>query len=380
MKDLFAKKIQSKSGSGFFSFFISHFSFFISSLLLACLLFSCVSGKKGEEDGTETEVTDISADQPADVDVMRIQSSAFNYELISNGTITAMRKADLRFQTSENISRIYVKNGQYVSKGQKIAELDKFKLESAMEQARDYFERSKLDLQDILIGQGYSLNDTTRIPAEILKIAKVKSNYDQSLINKHMAEYNLNNATLYAPFSGVVANLFVREFNLPGGDPFCSVIDNLSPEVSFMILESELPLVKLNDNVIVAPFAMTDYSAEGKVTEINPVVDRNGMVRVKARLNNKAGKLYEGMNVKVRIQRYADKCLIIPKSALVLRTNRKVVFTLKNNRAMWNYVQTAQENSESYVITEGLSEGDSVIYSGNINLANESPVKVITVK
>ena len=80
------------------------------------------------------------------------------------------------------------------------------------------------------------------------------------------------------------------------------------------------------------------------------------------------------MNVKVRVQRLLGKQLVVPKSALLLRSNRKIIFTLKNNRAMWNYVETAQENSESYVVTKGINVGDSVIYEGNINLAHESPV------
>jgi multidrug efflux pump subunit AcrA (membrane-fusion protein) len=40
------------------------------------------------------------------------------------------------------------------------------------------------------------------------------------------------------------------------------------------------------------------------------------------------------------------------------------------------YVQTAQENSDSYVITEGLNEGDQIIYEGNFNLAHDAPVVV----
>ncbi|KAA6312336.1 Multidrug resistance protein MdtA [termite gut metagenome] len=107
-------------------------------------------------------------------------------------------------------------------------------------------------------------------------------------------------------------------------------------------------------------------------------MDLNGMVRVKAIVNNKDDKFYEGMNVKVRVQRLLGKQLIIPKSALVLRTNRKVVFTLKENRANWVYVETAQENSDSYVIVDNgkLNVGDSIIYEGNINLAHESLVRV----
>jgi multidrug efflux pump subunit AcrA (membrane-fusion protein) len=141
------------------------------------------------------------------------------------------------------------------------------------------------------------------------------------------------------------------------------------------ILENELPLINLNDKVIISPFSQVSYSVDGRVSEINPSIDRNGMVRVKAVLSNRDNKFFVGMNVKVRVQRLLGKQLVIPKTALVLRTNRKVVFTLRNNRAMWNYVETAQENSDSYVIIpDKVNVGDSVIYDGNINLADRSPV------
>ncbi len=338
------------------------------------ILLSCSSKKEESEELSENP--EIIDDKPAEVKAMLLEPSDFSHELISNGTISAMRRADLRFQANEMISRIYVKNGDQVSQGQKIAELDQFKLKSNLEQSKDAFERSKLDLQDVLIGQGYTLKDSAKIPEEVMKIAKVKSNYDQSRINYQVAEYNLKNASLYAPFDGVIANLFSKEHNQPSGaEPFCSVIDNQYPEVTFSILENELALVQRNDRVMLTPFSIGNYTTEGYITEINPAIDKNGMVRVKATLNNKSGKLYDGMNVKIRVQRLLKNQLVIPKTALVLRTNKQVIFTLKGGKAVWNYVQTGAENSDSYVITEGLHPGDSVIYEGNLNLAHEAAIR-----
>ena len=347
----------------------------ILSISALAVLISCSSKQQEREE--ETTASEMLDDKPAEVQALLLKETDFCYELISNGTLSAMKKADLRFQVSENIARIYVKNGDRVVQGQKIAELDQFKLQSSLEQSKDAFERSKLDLQDVLIGQGYSLSDSAAIPEEVVKIAKVKSNYDQNRINYQVAEYNLKNANLYAPFSGVIANLFAKEYNQPSGsEPFCTVIDNQRPEVVFTILENELPFVKTGDKVLVTPFSAGDYTAEGRVTEINPSIDKNGMVRVKASVNNQSGNLYDGMNVKVRVQRIFGRQLVIPKTALVLRSNKKVVFTLQEGKALWNYVQTGAENSDSYVVTEGLHAGDSVIYEGNINLAHEAGVVV----
>lgn len=346
-------------------------------LLACCLVGLCVScssnkGKTGEE-----KVTTVLPDEVSEVRAMRLELTDFYHELIANGVISARNKADLRFQLSENIAAIYVKNGDRVAKGQKIAMLDQFKLQNALLQAKDNMERAGLDLQDVLIGQGYSLSDSAQVPREVMRLARVKSNYDNSVNQYALAEYNLNNSTLYAPFDGVVANLFSKVYNLPDGTlPFCTVIDDLHLETDFKVLESELPYLRTGDSIRVSPFSANDYSCEGQIAAINPSVDKNGMVMVKAHLYNPKNRLYDGMNVKIHLQRSLGRQLVIPKEALVLRTNRKVVFTLKEGHAQWVYVQTGLENSNSYVVTEGLSAGDSVIYEGNINLAHEAPVKV----
>lgn len=284
---------------------------------------------------------------------------------------------DLRFESAEPIARIYVKNGDRVNKGQKIAELATFRLTNKTAQAKDALEKARLELKDVLIGQGYMLEDSAKVPPATLNLARVKSGYDLALAQYQLAQYEEQNATLIAPFDGIIANLFAKQENVASTtDAFCTVIDPHSLEASFTVLESELPLIQNGDKVEVTPFATTSLKTEGRISEINPLVDENGMVQVKAAVNDK-GKLFEGMNVRVSVQRSLGKQLVVPKTAVVLRSGKQVVFTLVDGHAYWNYVRTGLENADSYTLLEGLKEGDVVITSGNINLAHESPVKVI---
>lgn len=339
------------------------------------LLWACSSNKEDTEQKEKKESSEVK-EKTAEVEAQLLKPGDFNYELISNGAIIARQKADLKFQSTEIIRKIYVRNGARVNKGDKLAELDLFKLSHALSQSKEALERARLDLQDVLIGQGYTIDRMDQVPEEVMRLAKLRSNFEQAENNHAMAEYNYHNATLYAPFSGVVANLDNKEFNAPTSEAFCTIIDDRQPEVVFHILENELPLIRQNDKVVISPFSNPALQVEGSVCEINPVIDKNGMVKVKATAGNRDGKLFEGMNVKVRVQRLLGERLVIPKSALVLRNNKKVVFTLKEGQAVWNYVQTAQENTFGYVVTEGLTAGDSVIYEGNLTLAHEARVRL----
>lgn len=146
-------------------------------------------------------------------------------------------------------------------------------------------------------------------------------------------------------------------------------------DVEFSVLESELTMLKQGDAVSVTPFSGNE-SRQGNVTEINPMVDENGMVKVWASVTGGNG-LIDGMNVRVSVKRAVEKALVVPKSAVVLRSGRPVVFTFDGDKAIWNYVTPGLENLNEYTITEGLEPGMKVIVTGNINLAHESPVKVI---
>lgn len=359
-----------------------------NSISIYCLAFviliSC-SDKKKEENIPEKGVETVLPDVKNEVSVMALQKQDFHHELVSNGKVAARNQADLRFESSEIVAHIYVKNGDRVQKGQKLAELDQFRLANKLAQAEDALERARLELQDVLIGQGYATDDFSKVPADILKLAKVKSGYDQSKAQYELVKREEEHATLTAPFDGVVANLFAKPYNLANtSEIFCTIIDTQGMEASFTVLESELPLLKNGDRVVVTPYADATSVYEGSVSEINPLVDDKGMVRVRARVNGK-GKLFSGMNVRISVQRSLGQLLVIPKSAVVLRSGKQVVFTLDKGKAQWNYVRTGFENTDSCVVankadagvTDGLMEGDTVIVSGNVNLAHEAPVQLL---
>lgn len=350
--------------------------YYLFATLLLTGMLAC-SGEKKEGEASEESVETVLPDEANEVTVTTLKTTDFNHELVSNGKLSARRYVDLRFESAEPIATIYVKNGDRVTKGQKLAELSTFRLDNKTAVAKDALERAKLELQDVLIGQGYSLEDSAKVPPATMKLVKIKSGYDQALAQYQLAEYEQRNSILTAPFDGVVANLFAKQFNIAStSDIFCSVIDSRSLEAAFTVLESELPLIKTGDRVEVAPFAVADVTTEGRISEINPLVDANGMVQVKAAVADK-GKLFEGMNARVSIHRSLGKQLVVVKEAVVLRSGKQVVFTLVDGKAYWNYVRTGLENADSYTVVEGLKEGDVVITSGNINLAHEAPVSVI---
>ena len=307
-----------------------------------------------------------------------VLKSDFALELITNGRLRAVNKATVQFRVHEMVREVHVINGQRVRQGDLLAVLEEFPFASRLERALDQVARTRLELEDVLLGFGYFLRDSLRVPDHIWSMARIKSGYNAAMNELAEARYQMTGTRLIAPVDGVVSGLEVKSHNHSSSyENFCVIVDNSSLEARFPVLESEKSMIAAGQPVEIRPFAGRSRSYTGRVTGFDPRVDDQGMIMVRALVNNPGGELIDGMNVQVTLKREIPDQLIIPREALVLRQGRQVVFTLNDTIAIWNYVETGLENSRQFTINNGLSEGQQVIVSGNFNLAHETLVRKI---
>ena len=220
----------------------------------------------------------------------------------STGKVKAVDYADLYFRSQELIAHVYVKTGQRVRKGDLLADLDTFLFNSQLREAEIALAQADLELKDILIGQGHNPDDLLSVPQDVMKLARIKSGFEQAELQKEKAMREIKNATLNAPFDGIVANLTARPHQMSSSsEPFCRIIRNTDMEVEFSVLESELHLIRMGQKVKIEPQAVTIGVQTGDICSINPIVNDKGMIQVRARVKGNVG-LMEGMNVTVIIQ------------------------------------------------------------------------------
>jgi membrane fusion protein (multidrug efflux system) len=349
-------------------------------LILISLAFfiSCQTSKRDDEQIEKREFLQ----EKNLVDVLPISRSTFTKEIISNGKLKSIRKSDLQFKLSEVITDINVSNGTWVKRGQVIARLDGEELKQKYRQAEIKHEQSKLEMADFFLSHAQLMADTTSTEGkQKLRIAEVRSGLADAKLALEMAKADLEATVLRSPINGKISNLYAKIFeHAKPGEVFCTVIDDSKFEVQFQVIESEISSIAIGKEVKVTAHA-NEKSMMGKVMEINPTVDENGLISVKAVVAN-PGSLFDGMNVKVLIKSEVDNQLIVPKTAVVLRQNQEVLFVYKNGIAFWTYVQTQYENSDSYAVIAHpdkngtLEPGDTVIVNGNLNLAHESEVEI----
>ncbi|MDR0510969.1 MAG: efflux RND transporter periplasmic adaptor subunit [Rikenellaceae bacterium] len=314
------------------------------------------------------------------VEVVRLEKRTFRKQIVSNGRLAARSKSVVGFRTQGVIEHVYVSNGSHVRQGDILAELDKTEALSALAAAQQNLEKARIDLSDAIIGFGFDGADTTAVPPAKLATAKVRSGYNVAVLNLANARNTLKACTLHAPFAGKVADVKGRQYEAAAAE-FCTVVDDSQMEVDFSVVETELGLVRQGGRASVVSFVAPDAKVQGVISSINPVVDDKGQIRVRAKIAGRSGFM-DGMNVKVYVENEIASQLVLPKSAVVIRDNLEVVFRYSAGRAIWTYVHTLMDNSEEYVVEPNLSRGaelsvgDTVIVSGNLNLANDSKVEL----
>lgn len=356
------------------------------SILTGLLIFglltviSCVTSSKNENEQTLIQ-NQITLDKN-EVTILVLKKEKFKKEIISNGKLLAMQKNQLKFNVGETLEKIYVSNGAIVKKGQLLAKLDNSNYLHAVNEAKINVKRLELDFQDKLIGRGYYSLNKDSIPSKEYNVLSVKTGYTAALHALKKAELELNATRLSAPFDGKIANVMVKQFDqVNANENVISIIDDKIFEVEFYLIEEEIKQIKINMEINILPMAL-DKIYVGKINSINPQVENDGTILVKARVRND-GNLIDGMNTKVIVEQTIPDQFIIPKTALVLRQNQEVVFKVKSGKAYWTYVMTTNENNREYCIVPDpnksnstLEENDSIVISGSLSLAHQSEVLV----
>lgn len=329
---------------------------------------------------TEQLSDSLKIDTPV-IQAQLVQTSPFLILTTATGILRAPAQSKLNFRTGGTLTQILVQTGSTVKAGQLLAQLDDRDLRMAMRLAEDGLLDARTQRNALLAEYGHDNGDTSRVKPNALAFINYKSGYLRAQTAMAKARLDLSYTQLRAPFPGVVANLTAKPYNfITAFEPFCTLLSRAGMQVEFSVLESELPAVQMGSPVRVEVVALPGRAFRGQVTEINPLVNGQGLVLVRARLSGADARLFEGMNARVSVERSLGRQLVVPKSAVVERSGRKVVFTVEQDadgisRAKWHYVTILHENDREVAIGEGLKAGERVIVSGPLNLAHDAVVK-----
>lgn len=338
----------------------------------ALMLFSCAQNSNPKENEA---VNSPVQDDTYEVKTASASQEVLAYPIQAQGTVEARRFTPIIFEVAGVLKSVNIGNANYVHKGDLVAALDNRLQKIQVEEASVEFERARADFENKLAEFG----DSTNYPANWSRIKEkvaLLTGLPGAKVALERAKFNLERTEFRAPYSGLIEGFELRTGeSVQAMTAIGRIVDRNSLEVLCNVLEFDLGKLGVGDSAAIFPLAYPGEQVLARVREINPKVEETGYVKVRLAISD-LNNLLDGMSGRVEIYVPESKQILVPKSAVVHKSGRNVVFTVEESLAKWHYVTVGKENGRQVEILEGLEPDDEVIISNNLQLAHDSPVKV----
>lgn len=285
-----------------------------------------------------------------------------------SSTVEAWATNNIAPQSVGRIERLKVEIGDYVNKGQIVAQMDSLQLLQAELQYRnDQVEYKRL--KALYDKGGISQSDFDSFK---LSYGVHKSNYNNVL----------KNTILRSPISGVVSAR-----NYDSGDMYSMsapiyVVNQIVPvKLLIGVSETDYNRVKKGDKVSLTTDAFADRTFTGSISNIYPTIDaRTHTFNVEVKVANNDRKLRPGMYSKVNLTFGKFRKVIVPDSAVIKQQgsgDRFVyIYNPETGTVSYTLVKVGKRLGDRYVIESGVKEGDLVVTEGILRIRDGVKVKV----
>jgi RND family efflux transporter MFP subunit len=304
-----------------------------------------------------------------------------------SGALGPEREATVRAQVPGAVMKVNVDQGMRVASGTSLAQIDDRTLRDAFLSARSGFttaqnaaERARRDLErSERLAEAGAIAERDLEQARLSNTAAISQLADgQARLT--MAQKQLDDAQIKAPFSGVVSMRSVSEGDVVSpGTALFSVVDP-----SIMRFEASVPAAQLSQVKVGAPvsFSVSGYPERrftGKVARINPSVDPStGQVRLVVSVPNVSSSLVAGLYTNGRIASERRTGMTAPYSAVDMRGLKPTVLRLKGGVAERVEVSLGvrDEEQERYEIVSGVASGDTLLIGAAQGITPGTAVRV----
>lgn len=194
------------------------------------------------------------------------------------------------------------------------------------------------------------------------------------------ARLDLERTVIRAPFSGTISALkaSVGE-RLAAGSEVFSIVNLSSVFLKAFVLETEIAKIKVGQRVRIRFISDPGRPLYGQVSALSPEIDREKKTGTVFIDFVNPGDVRAGLNAEADIEYATVKNVLkIPRQAMLVRSNRTLVFIVENDIALWKYLEAGAGNDEEIEVKAGeLNAGDRVVIEGQLTLAHQAKVKII---
>lgn len=293
-------------------------------------------------------------------------------EIEALGTARAYESVTIQPRVSSLIERVAFEEGQIVSAGDLIVELENSEIvaglalaEASLSESRSLYNRSR------------SLADTQAISASNLEQLIAQVQVDEAQVEA--AKARLENTIIRAPFSGRVGLRRVSPGSFVNTSTVITTLDDVSKiKLDFSVPEAFLTSVSEGMDIKAHSLVYPDRVFGGVVASVDTRLDPvSRAIQVRAVIPNSDGALKPGMFLTVDLQLDRGEVLLAPEQAIVPEGTRQYVFAVSDGIAEKREVILGRRIPGFVVIHRGLESGDSVVTEGTHKVRDGSAVDIL---
>jgi RND family efflux transporter MFP subunit len=343
-----------------------------SLIALSLSLTACSDADAVDSSANNEAVEEVVFAIPVETQNIRTGDITSTYD--TTAILEAREEAFVVARASGIIEEIFVEEGDYVEKGQVLAQLDKRRYELNLSKALADLNgiESELDKVNKVYSKKLVSDDT---------YDKLKSQYESAKASVRLAELDLKETTI-TPISGYVASRNAKVGNLTESfqrERMFHIVQQRNLQGVVYLPENELPNVTVGQGATLTVAALGNHAIVANVERISPVIDATtGTFKVTLKVPNEDNRLKAGMFTDVSLE-YAThaNATLLPRRALVTIDNNHSVFVVDNGKVKKVNVSTGFENNDVIEVISGLEGNEEVVTAGHQNLKDSAPVEVV---
>jgi RND family efflux transporter MFP subunit len=316
-----------------------------------------------------------------------VDVSAVSGQIFATGVITAQTQAALNFQMGGKLIYLPFKEGDTISQGQTIAQLDSYALQKQLQIAANSYQATKNSVAQtqenqnagVLEGQqrvaldqtnkqGYSVIPETQVIYDTVKTLVDNANLAQNSaqLGVDLANYSLQLSTLTSPITGIVLHEDVNTagVNITAATSFV-VADPTSMVFSANVRQQEIAFISVGNPVTVSLDSLNGKTLLGLVDKIYPqkttLVNGDQIYRVDIKIDNLPSDVKFGQAGTVLIKSNFNQKVILVPSWTVLSDS--YIWVLDNGKPVLKKVKAGDTVNGQTEVMSGLKDTDKVITS-----------------
>ena len=349
--------------------------FTVAALVAAFVCVSCKDGQQGQ--------------QHHDNAYASMEAKAVDVNVSDRYPASVEGRQDIAIfpQVSGTISKVCVKEGQKVRKGQSLFIIDQVPFKAALQMAQANVEAAEAGVAtaQLVYDSRVKLYEEKVISEFDLltsrnQLLTAKAGLAQAEAQLVTSENNMTYTRVLRPADGVVGTIPFREGALVSPaipQPLTTVSDNSEVYVYYSISEIQLLAMTAEHGSMAEVLAslpkvrleLADgslYREEGYIETISGVIDPvTGSVSVRAVFPNEGGILHSGASGRIVIEDTHADVILIPCSATFEIQDQVFAYRYDDGKAVAVRLDVQlSDDGKSYIVRSGLAEGDVIITEG----------------